>query len=100
MANPLLVAVRLLKNHGAEVCHVSTSRGRLVRFVPPDGFLSIPEAAKLLGTNRSMVRRMGAAGRLAIRPRGPKRVSLAECRLLMKLPRRMRLSTLPEGRRW
>ena len=86
MAAPRLVSVRILKNHGAVVVYRSSRRGDVRRFERPNGSLSVPEAARLLATNRNMIRRMERAGRISIRRRGGQlRVPLAECRLLLSL---------------
>ena len=91
MGAPRLVNVKLLRNHGARVVYQGT-RGRVARFVRPDGFLSAPEAAALLGTYRHMIRRMAIAKRLTKRPGriGSRWVHLPELRAILKLPLRDR----------
>lgn len=90
MAAPRLVRVKMLRNHGAAVCYAGP-RGVAVRFERPDGRLSVPEAAALLGTYPNMVRRMAAARRLVMH-KGRHCISLADCRRLLRLPRARRLT--------
>ena len=72
----------MLANHGARVEYAPASRSR---FVPPNGLLTVPEAAKVLGTNRVRVLRMGVARKLKLKPGRGRRVTLAACRALLAL---------------
>lgn len=94
MARPKLISVKLLANKGARIKYRS-SRGQRERFERPNGFLTVLEASRLLETYPNMVYRMGAAGRLALRPGTRFAVSLAECRAILALPRHHRATAGP-----
>jgi len=97
MATPRLVSVKLLRNYGANVTHRST-RGVRRRFERPNGFLSIQEAAMLLGTYNNMIRRMVRSGRLeAVKRPGSRRIVLASVRLLLRESASTRLTAAKHG---
>lgn len=87
----MIVRVRVLGNSGAEV--VQRFRGKQsTRFVPPDGDLSITEAATALKTNTMRITRLAAAGRLETRELNfAVRIPLAEIRRLKADPRALYL---------
>ena len=86
----------MAKNHGVLV-EYRTSRGTLRRFEPPNGRLSVPEAALLLGVNRMRVLRLGAVGKLRLRPGRGRRVAVKDCRRLLLLPVLERKAALYTG---
>lgn len=94
MARPKLISVQLLRNRGARIKYRS-SRGQRERFERPNGFLTVNEAAHLLGTYPNMVYRMAAAGRLAITPGPIARVGVGQLRELMRLPKADRATAAP-----
>lgn len=88
MAAPKLASIRLLKNHGALVVYRST-RGVRRRFVRPNGWLSVPEAAAVLSTYRNMIYRMDRAGILRLSAGQPHKVRLASVRRILRGGRRL-----------
>ena len=94
---PKLTRVRFLRNNGITVVHTST-RGVRVRFARPGSAVSIPEAAKALGTYPEMLRRMVRAGRLGtVRVNGRDRVPVTECLRLRRAWRGNQPTTLTEA---
>jgi excisionase family DNA binding protein len=92
MGNARLVRVTWLQNHGLEVAY----RGEPVRFVGPDGDLSVSEAAKALGTYPVLLRRMITHRRLeAKRVGGVLRIPMTE---VLSLRRTWKATGRPTGR--
>jgi len=92
MGNPKLVRVTWLKNHGVRVAYA----GEPVRFVGPDGELTLRESALALGTYRLLLHRMVAKRRLAARKvAGVLRVPMTE---VLRLRRAWRATGHPTGR--
>ena len=57
LLNPPRLRVQWLKNHGVRVV-TQGPRGRLERFEPPDGAVTVAEAAAALGTYQVKIRRL------------------------------------------
>jgi len=91
MSRPRLKSVTLLPNHGARIVYATPAR-ELPRYVGPDGFLSLGEAAHLLGVPRRQLYRMAGAGRVDLYTRKGEAdgMALAACRVLLALPARRR----------
>ncbi len=79
MASPRLVSARWLANHGVLLHYAGN--GTPTRFVPPDGALTVGEAARLLGIYPLHLYRLHARGVLRFRDRkGVATVGLVELR--------------------
>ena len=80
------LTLKWLNNRGANLVRATGRRGRngvLLRYEPPDGSLSIPEAAVVLATNQQKLRRLAGAGLLELRTvHGRPMVPLTEIRRL------------------
>ena len=92
MARPRLQSVKVLRNAGARVVYATPAQ-KTVRWVSPDGAISVPEAALLLGMARSQVDRLIRRGRIPLELdvfAGTRRVPLVACRLLLAMAKTKR----------
>lgn len=81
-----MIRVRFLENHGATVRH-TTPAGVAERFVRPGEGLTVAEAAAALGTYKTKVRRLIAAGILKRCGRGePFMVPIGDVRRVLGEP--------------
>ena len=78
--------IKWLDNRGANILRTSgpgDRNARLMRYEPPDGSVSIPEAAAILATNQQKLRRMASASLLKLRQvHGRPMIPLTEIRRL------------------
>lgn len=79
------IVLKWLENNGAHLIRVHRRNGRLLRFEPPDGHLTINETAVVLKTNDSKLRRLARSGLLKIvQVHGRPMIPLTEVRRLTK----------------
>jgi hypothetical protein len=69
MAQPRLVSARWLKNHGVSLRYAGNGSTARLKFVPPDGALTVGEVAKLLNVYPLQVYRLVNRGVLTFKDR-------------------------------
>ena len=76
----MVQSVRWLKNHGVTV---KLGSG-VMRYVPPDGALTVGEARQLLGCGQMRLYRLREQGKIKFLPGAVARVPLSELRRLQR----------------
>jgi len=85
MGAPKLKSAVFLKNHGVRVSYAGTAIQR-VRFEPPNGTLTVGEAARVLKTYPVLIDRLLRLKRLKYRVKGCRRmIRVSECLRLLRL---------------